>query len=86
VKLRLVEDFEGEIAGLSDADLAAKLVAGMTAIANHAYADRRQRLAIEKGGTGGEIDALENVLSEISAGFSKALEKIRKDALDGLTE
>jgi hypothetical protein len=84
VKLRLTEDTPGEIDNLTDDELAKKLVDGMAAVSRHIFEGRRQRLAIEKGGTGGEIDALETVVEDIGKSFNAALEKIRKDALKGL--
>ena len=84
MKLRLTEDTPGELDAMTEAEIGQKLIAGMKAVARHVYEGRRQRHLIEKGGTGGEIDALEDVVSDIGKAFSKALEQIRAEALKGL--
>lgn len=84
MKIRITEDVVGELDDLSDAELRGKLIDGMAAIARVVWQRRRENAVIAKGGTGGEIDALDDVVEEIRASFSAELARIREDALHGL--
>lgn len=86
MKLNLTEETPGEWDGMSEAEIGEKLTAGMKSVARHIFEGRRQRRLIEKGGTGGEIDALEVVVNDIGKAFGKALEQIRAEVMEGLSD